>query len=88
MERAFEAYRELLENVTAFRYLGRVLTAGDNDWLAVVGNLGKARNSWGKLSRILIREGADPKVLGHFYKVVAQTVLLFRADTWVLTGLG
>ena len=60
-----------------FRYLGRVLTAGYDDRLAVVGNLGKARKSWGVLSRILIREGEDPKVLGHFYKAVAQSVLLF-----------
>ena len=44
-ERAFEAYGEPLENVTAFRYLGRVLMAGGDEWLAVVGNLGKARNN-------------------------------------------
>ena len=44
-ERAFEAYREPLENVTTFRYLGQVLIAGDDDWLAVVGNLGRARKS-------------------------------------------
>ena len=36
LDRAFEAYGEPLENVTAFRYLGRVLTARDDDWLAVV----------------------------------------------------
>ena len=83
-ERAFEAYGEPLEILTAFRYLGRVLTTGDDDWLAVVGNLGKARKSWGRLSRILIREGVDPKLLGHFYKAVAQAVLLFGAETWVL----
>ena len=65
-ERAFQAYGETLENVTAFRYLGRVITAGGYDWPAGVGNLQKARKSWGWLSRILIREGADPKVLGHF----------------------
>ena len=47
LERDFKAYREPLENVTVFRYLGRVLTLGDNDWLAVVGNLGKAKKSWG-----------------------------------------
>ena len=41
-ERAFEEYREPLDNIPAFQYLGRVLTAGDNDWLAVVGNIGKA----------------------------------------------
>ena len=70
LERAFEAYMEPLENVTAFKYLGWVLTAGDNDWLAVVGNLGKARKSWGRLSRILSWEGADPKVLGNVYKAL------------------
>ena len=50
LERAFETYGEPLENVKTFRYLGWVLTAGDDDWLAVVGNLGKARKSWGRLS--------------------------------------
>ena len=69
-----------------FRYPGRVLTAVDDDWLAVVGNLGEARNSWGRLLRILIREEADPKVSGHFYKVVLQALLLFGAETWVLTS--
>ena len=51
----------------------------DNDWFAVVGNLGKAQKSWGQLSRILSREGADPKVSVKFYKEVAQAVLLVRA---------
>ena len=84
-ERAFEAYEEPIQNVSAFRYLGRVFTAGDDDWLAVVGNLGEAGKSWGRLSRIMGREGADLKVSGNFYKAVAQAVLLFRAKTWVLT---
>ena len=43
LERAFEAYGEPIQNVSEFRYLGRVLTAVDDDWIAVVGNLGKAR---------------------------------------------
>ena len=64
--RAFHTYGEPLENVMAFRYLGRVMTAGDDDWPAVIGNLQKARKSWGRLSRILSWEGADPKVSGHF----------------------
>ena len=34
-------------NVTAFRYLGRVMTADDDDWPSVVGNLQKARKIWG-----------------------------------------
>ena len=71
--------------MSAFKYLGIVLTAGDNDWLAVVGNLGKAHRSWGRLSRVLGWEGADPKVSRTFYTVVDQAVLLFGAETWVLT---
>ena len=51
----------------------------------VVDNLGKARKSWGRLSRVLGREGEEPKVSGNFYKVVAQAVVLFGVDTWVLT---
>ena len=62
--------RESSERALTFRYLGWVLTAGYNDWLAVVCNLGESRKSWGRLSRILIQEGADPKVSGNFYKVV------------------
>ena len=58
---------------------------GTLDWPAVVGNPGKAQKSWGRLSWILSREGADPKVSGNFYKAVAQAVLLFGAETWVLT---
>ena len=74
-EREFEAYGESIKNVLAFKYLGRVLTAGDDDWLTEVGNLGKARRSWGRLSPVLDREGADPKVSGTFYTAVAQMVL-------------
>ena len=74
----------MIQHVLTFRYMGRVLTAGDDDWIVVVGNLGKARKSWGQLSRILSREGAHPKVSGNFYKAVAQAVLLFGAETWFL----
>ena len=62
-----------------------MLKAGDDDWIAVVGNIGKARKSWGRLSRVLGWEGADPTVSGNFYKAVAQSVLLFGAEMWVLT---
>ena len=37
LEWDFEAYRAPIKNVSTFRYLGRVLTAGDDEWLAVVG---------------------------------------------------
>ena len=43
LEGVFEVYGEPLENMTVFKYLVRVLTAGDCDWLALVGNLSKSR---------------------------------------------
>ena len=56
-ERAFEAYGAPLENVTAFKYLGMVMTLGYDNWMSVAGNLQKATKSWGWMLRILIREG-------------------------------
>ena len=78
---AFEVYGRQLNTVPSFKYLGRILTAGYNDWPAVAGNLGKAQKSWGRLQRILGREGADKRVSGNFFKVVVQQVLLFGAET-------
>ena len=85
MERSFQAYGKPLKNVTTFKYLGRVMTSGDDNCLAVAGNSQKSRKSWGRMSRILIREGAYPKIARHFFKAVVQLVFLFRAETWFLT---
>ena len=46
------------------------MTAGDEDWPAVAGNLVKARKIWGRLVRILSREGADRRVSGTLFKAV------------------
>ena len=74
-----------MEAVSEFRYLGRLLTATDDDCPAVAGYIRKVRVSWGRLERVLGREGADPKVSRSFYTAVTQQVLLFGAETWVLT---
>ena len=63
---AFEVYGKQLKTVPSFEYLGRILTAGDNDWPVVAGNLGKARKSWGRLKRILSWEGADKRLSRKF----------------------
>ena len=84
-ERSFQDYGEPLETVTSFKYLGRVLTAGDDNWTEVAVNLRKLRKSWVQMTRILSQEGADLKVSGNFFKVVVQVVLIFVAETWVLT---
>ena len=74
-----------MEAVTEFRYLGRLLKATDDDWPEVAGNIKKAWRSWGRLAKVLGREGEYPKVSQTFYIAVTQQVLLFGAETWVLT---
>ena len=49
IERAFKTYGKPLETVPTFKYLGRVMTAGDDYWPSVEGNLVKARKSWWRL---------------------------------------
>ena len=61
------------------------MTEGDDDWPAVAVNLVKARKSWGILQGILIRKGATKRVSCNFFKAVVHQVLLFGAETWVVS---
>ena len=83
--RAFWAYGRLLDMVTSFKYLERIMTASDENWQAVVGNLRKARKIWSRLERIMGREGASPRLPGVFLKVFVQAVLIFGSETLVMT---
>ena len=49
------------------------MTSADDDWPAVLGDLKKVRKSWDWLMRILGWEGANPRVLGMFFKAVVET---------------
>ena len=75
--REFSAYGHPLEMVTSFRYLGRVILAEDDEWPAVVRNLSQARAVWKRMTIILSREGAEPRVPVFFFKSVVQELLLF-----------
>ena len=44
-DRAFEAYEKLLETLSTFKYLGRVMTVVYDKWPSVAGNLVKAQKS-------------------------------------------
>ena len=45
----------------------------------------KARKSWGRLARILSREGMEKRVSETLFKALVHKVLLFGAELWVLT---
>jgi exonuclease III len=76
---------ETIENVTEFKYLGRILRNNDSDNAAVESNIQKARMKWGRLCRLLTREGTYPKAMATFYKAIVQSVLLYGSESWVLT---
>ena len=76
-----EEEAERIEGVGRFKYLGRLLGRSDNDWPAVLRNIRKARQVWGRLVKLLRKEGAEPTVLAKFYHAVVQAVLLFGAET-------
>ena len=74
-----------LEQVQAFKYLGRLLTFDDRDGQAVRANLTKARKCWARLSRVLRAENATPAICGTFYLATVQAVLLFGSEGWNIT---
>ena len=52
LERAFQAYGTPLDNVTEFKYMGRVMKSVDEDWPAVSGIIHKEKKSWWRMLRI------------------------------------
>ena len=60
-EMAITSYRIPLAPVTSFKYLDRILSVPDGDWIEVVHNLQREFKKWDLLSRVLSREGVDAR---------------------------
>ena len=84
-DESFTAYGVMLDQVEAFKYLGRTIRSDNNDAQAVSDNLRKAKRVWGRLSRVMKAENASPRVCGLFYKATVQAVLLFGSESWTVT---
>ena len=82
---ALRDYERPPETGLSFKYLGRLLTATDDDCPAVIDNLRKAKKSWSQLAWILGREGADTRKSERFYVAIIQSFLLFGLEAWVVT---
>ena len=74
-----------LDRVREFRYLGRILCDNDSDTKCIKDNLNRARARWNSVAKILKREGASAVCMGKFYLAIVQSVLLYGADSWVVT---
>ena len=72
--------------VTFFKYLGRLISATDDNWTAVMRNFAREKKVWSRMLHILSREGATLRASRFFFKAVIQVVLLFGAETWVVTA--
>ena len=81
----FQAYGRPLYAVISFKYLGRFLTAPENDWPEVVNNLINSRRKWARFSRILWQEGDDARTSITFYNAFIWATLLFGYKTWAIT---
>ena len=57
----------------------------DNYCPELIRNLEKAWVVWRRLTRIISREGETPWVSVFLFKFVVHSVLLFGAETWVVT---
>jgi hypothetical protein len=75
----------VIENVTEFKYLGRIISADDYDDGAVNFNITKASKTWYRMYRILSRDTADSCVMARFYLAIIQAKLLYGSETWVLS---
>ena len=64
LEREFQSYGEPLETVAHFKYMGKVLTVGDDNWTAVAGKLSKSRKRWMQMKRMMRQDRCRPKGLG------------------------
>jgi hypothetical protein len=55
----FTVKGEPIEQVTEFKYLGRMVTETDDDWCAI--NLKRAQMTWGRVRKILSQEKKESK---------------------------
>ena len=65
-----EEEAECIEGVEVFKYLGQMLDRSDDDYPAVLQNISKAQQVWGRLEKMLRREGAEPAVSEKFNHAV------------------
>jgi hypothetical protein len=82
---SFTAYREKLEWVEVFKYLGRLIAYDDADTQAMRSNLRKARRCWAWILLVLRAENANARMCRIFYMATVQAVLLYGSETWSLS---
>ena len=82
---SFQINANTLPPSEALPYLGQTIAYNNRIWEAVYLNLRKAQRRWRMIARVIEREGATVRARGEIYKEVAQLVLLYGRESWVVT---
>ena len=61
-----------------------MVSEDDDDTPAIDANIKKAKAKWAMFKKLLTRERCSRRVMGHFYKAIVQSILLYGAETWVI----
>ena len=72
----FTAGGDKLKRVTKIKYLGRMVSDDGYGTPAIEANVKKARMKWAMFKKRLTRENAFRWVMRHFYKAIAQSIIL------------
>ena len=75
-----EEVADCFEGVDSFKYLGRFLHRTDDNWPAVFRTIWRARQVWGRLGKLLRREGGSGP--DHLRKFLPRSVT-GGATIWV-----
>ena len=77
---------EPIEPAHEFPYLELTIAYNNSGWTAVYRNLRKSWRIWGMIQKLQTNIGAMVRARSMLYKAVAQTVLLYGSESWVMTG--
>ena len=83
--RSYDEEAERIKGVGGFKYLGILLDWSDDERQEILHNIRKARQDRGQIRKLFWREGEEMTVSSKFYQEIVQAVLLFVAETRVLT---
>ena len=73
--------------MTSGRRVKRLKSHNNRYWPAVFQNLNKAWRWWGVISRVLTKTVATVRSRGVIYKALAQSVILYGSEIWVVMGV-
>ena len=81
-----EEREDKIEGVALLKYLRRPLDQSDDAFPLVRWNTRKAQHIWGRSVVIFRREGVKPITSAYFYRAAVQAMILFGAETKILSA--